>query len=226
MGGCIWRIMLDNHFCQRTDQQGSGVVLLRLSFRCPVGRLVCRRWAPQAERKLSLLLDYLVEEWGHHSKEKYLSKFKKAINQISDYPYSCPESTEMTGIFKCVVSKQSSFYYRLKNKSIEIITVFDNRQDQDYIFQQKWTSPKQTWRPTSGVYSGKRGCQGIKRNNVGTSDHRLLTYLYQIPFHFSLLPFHFCLSTPDYIRHCRIHLPVVVLFFKVVSYTNGFTLFL
>ena len=90
--------------------------------------------SPLAERKLELLLEYLTEAWGANSKKKYLEKFKKAINQISTHPESCPKSLEMEGVYKCVVTKQSSFYYRIKNIEIEIITVFDNRQDQIKIF--------------------------------------------------------------------------------------------
>jgi plasmid stabilization system protein ParE len=89
-----------------------------------------------AERKLSLLLDYLEEEWGPNSKTKYLEKFKQAINQISIHPKSCQVSSEMKGIYKCIVTKQSSFYYRLKAGEIEIITLFDNHQDQKTIFEE------------------------------------------------------------------------------------------
>ncbi len=92
--------------------------------------------SPLAERKLFVLLDYLTEEWGIVAKEKFLSKFKNAINQVSIHPKSCPESHEMNGIFRCVVTPQSSFYYRIKNDEIEIITLFDNRQDQQKVFEE------------------------------------------------------------------------------------------
>ncbi|GBD87794.1 plasmid stabilization system protein [bacterium BMS3Abin03] len=92
--------------------------------------------SPLAERKLIILLDYLTKEWGVNSKNKYLSKFKNAINQISTHPKSCPESLEMKGLYKCVLTKQSSFYYRIRNDEIEIITFFDNRQDQSKIFKE------------------------------------------------------------------------------------------
>jgi plasmid stabilization system protein ParE len=92
--------------------------------------------SPLAERKLIILLDYLTKEWGVNSKNKYLSKFKNAVNQISTHPKSCPESLEMKGLYKCVLTKQSTFYYRIKNNEIEIITFFDNRQDQSKIFKE------------------------------------------------------------------------------------------
>ena len=92
--------------------------------------------SPLAEKKLLILLEYLIEELGINSKDKYLKKFKSAVKQISTHPKSCPESTELKGIYKCVVNKQSSFFYRIKNNEIEIITLFDNRQDQSKIFKE------------------------------------------------------------------------------------------
>ena len=65
-----------------------------------------------------------------------MDKFKSATNQISTHPKSCPESYEMRGIYKGIVNKQSSFYYRIKKNEIEIITIFDNRQDQSKIFDE------------------------------------------------------------------------------------------
>lgn len=98
--------------------------------------------SPLAERKLIILLDYLIDQWGVNSKNKYVSKFKSAINQISIHPESCPESLKIKGLYKCVVTKQSSFYYRIRNNEIEIITLFDNRQDQSKIFREITSSNK------------------------------------------------------------------------------------
>ena len=92
--------------------------------------------SPLAEKKLEMLLEYLTEEWGISSKAKYIDKFKQAINQIAYYPKSCPKSLEFKGIYKCIVTKQSSFFYRIRHEDIEIITVFDNSQDQSKIFEE------------------------------------------------------------------------------------------
>ncbi|NQY09386.1 MAG: type II toxin-antitoxin system RelE/ParE family toxin [Flavobacteriales bacterium] len=89
-----------------------------------------------AEKKISKLLDFLEKEWSLKTRKDYLDKFLKSVNQISKHPYSCPQASEPSGIFKCVVTKQSSFYYRILNDRIEIITLIDNRQNPDSI--RKW----------------------------------------------------------------------------------------
>ena len=84
--------------------------------------------SPLAQEKTKLLLEYLEEEWSIKVKEDFIKKLTKSVGQISKQPYSCPQSKE-TKIFKCVVSKQTSFFYRIKSEDIEIITLIDNRQN-------------------------------------------------------------------------------------------------
>ena len=42
--------------------------------------------SPLAETKLTILLDYLTEEWGIGSRDKYLSKLKKQLVKFRDIP--------------------------------------------------------------------------------------------------------------------------------------------
>jgi len=83
-----------------------------------------------AETKLLKLSDYLIEHWNIKTRNKFIEKLTEKINQISTQPDSCPQSSEFNGLFKCVVTKQTTFYYRiiLEKKEIEIITLFDTRQ--------------------------------------------------------------------------------------------------
>lgn len=85
----------------------------------------------KAEEKLLILLDYLTENWGLKSKIKFNEKLVERIFQISAHPYSCPKSDNKIGLHKCVVSKQTTFYYRIDKpkKEIEIITFFDSSQN-------------------------------------------------------------------------------------------------
>lgn len=82
-----------------------------------------------AKNKLSDLLDYLEAKWSTKVKQNFIEKLDKSISRISEYPKSCPESTQIKGLFKCVVTKQTSLFYRDKPKEIEIVTLFDTRQN-------------------------------------------------------------------------------------------------
>ena len=89
--------------------------------------------SPLAEKKTQLLLNYLEQEWSIKVRDEFLSKLKKKINQISRQPRSCIKSKDFHNLYKCIVSKQTSFFYRIKSNEIEIITLIDNRQEPDKI---------------------------------------------------------------------------------------------
>ena len=100
--------------------------------------------SPLAERQLELLLEYLESEWSRKSRTTFLEKIKKSFKSISLQPKSCPESTEFPNLFKCVVTKQTYFYYRIIENEIEIISIKDNRQDPDKTEEElkRWLSKR------------------------------------------------------------------------------------
>ena len=88
-----------------------------------------------AESKLLKLSEYLIEKWSLKTRDEFISKLSEKIKQISIQPDSCPQSSEFGNLYKCVVTKQTTFYYRVlkEQEEIEIITIFDTRQDPDKL---------------------------------------------------------------------------------------------
>lgn len=88
-----------------------------------------------AESTLMKLIEYLQQEWGTKAKRDFLAVLDEKINQISLQPVSCPKTQELGGFYKCVVTKQTTFYDRVKTdkKEIEVITLIDTRQDPDKL---------------------------------------------------------------------------------------------
>ena len=88
-----------------------------------------------AEIKLLRLSEYLIENWDLKARDNFFQKLTDKINQISYQPDSCPKSYEYDRLYKCVVTKQTTFYYRILYQSdeIEIITIFDTRQNPDKL---------------------------------------------------------------------------------------------
>ena len=84
-----------------------------------------------AENKFLKLTDFLLENWSLKVRNDFIKKLTSKIQQISDQPESCPKSSEFNNLFKCVITKHTTFYYRINfdQKEIEIITVFDTRQN-------------------------------------------------------------------------------------------------
>ena len=88
-----------------------------------------------AENKLLKLNDFLLENWDLKVRNDFINKLSSKINQILEQPESYTQSFEFKGLYKCVVTKQTTFYYRINfdKKEIEIITVFDTRQNPDKL---------------------------------------------------------------------------------------------
>jgi plasmid stabilization system protein ParE len=86
-------------------------------------------FSKSAKIKLESLLIYLEKEWSVKSKNDFIKKLDRSIDQISKLPVSCPESKKFPGLFKCVVTRQTTLFYRIKDQTIEIIALFDNRQN-------------------------------------------------------------------------------------------------
>ena len=61
-----------------------------------------------AEDKLLKLNDFLLENWNLKVRNDFIKKLASKIDQISDQPQSCQQSSEFKGLFKCVVTKQTN----------------------------------------------------------------------------------------------------------------------
>ncbi len=83
----------------------------------------------RTKRKLESLLKYLENNWSTKTKNDFVKRMDKALNQIKIHPSSFPQSQIQNEIHKCVVTKQTTIYYRFDDKAINVITMFDNRQD-------------------------------------------------------------------------------------------------
>ena len=81
-----------------------------------------------AERKLEKLFDYLVAKWSVKVKSEFIKKLDKSILAIREQPESFPSSEKGKGLRKCVVTKQTTLYYRFDKEKIKIVTLFDTRQ--------------------------------------------------------------------------------------------------
>jgi plasmid stabilization system protein ParE len=83
----------------------------------------------RASRKLEKLLEYLETEWSIRIKNNFVKKLDRALQILKDKPESSPKSDRVSNLYKCVVTKQTTFYYKFDNKKLYVVTIFDTRQD-------------------------------------------------------------------------------------------------
>lgn len=82
-----------------------------------------------AERKLDKLFEYLTTEWSIKVKTDFVKKLDSSIEIIKNQPEIFPESRKGKSLRKCVITKQTTLFYRYNSKRINIVTIFDTRQN-------------------------------------------------------------------------------------------------
>jgi plasmid stabilization system protein ParE len=86
-------------------------------------------WSPAAEKDAEQILDFINTKWSKRVAAKFLNKLDDNILLISEDPKLFPIIEDNLGVRKCVVTKQNSLFYRVSDEAIEIIRLFDTRQN-------------------------------------------------------------------------------------------------
>jgi plasmid stabilization system protein ParE len=86
-------------------------------------------WSPASERDFEAILEYLQIKWSRRVISKFINKVDDNIGLILEDPKIFPVINEELQIRKSVITKQNSLYYREINQKIEIVRLFDTRQD-------------------------------------------------------------------------------------------------
>jgi plasmid stabilization system protein ParE len=81
----------------------------------------------QASDKLEKLLNYLEIEWSENVKQNFIKKFDDSVQVISLFPEATEKSNFKKGLHRCVVTEQTTIYYKFNDFEIQIITIFDTR---------------------------------------------------------------------------------------------------
>ncbi len=84
--------------------------------------------SPQAQEDIKNILKYLSQNWNQKVVDEFLKKLEIFYYIISINPRIFGFYNKSRNIRKYSITKQNIIYYRNRRVSIEIITVFDNRQ--------------------------------------------------------------------------------------------------
>ena len=91
-------------------------------------------WSPQAIRDYSNIIDYLTLVWSENELLKFNNKVIAAISILKQGNFDAVK-LGYKDFNKMVIQKQVSIIYRVKNNEIEIIRIWDNRQNPKKLFQ-------------------------------------------------------------------------------------------
>jgi plasmid stabilization system protein ParE len=86
-------------------------------------------WTERATRDFENTIDFLVENWSEKTAKDYADKIDKVLHIISRMPFLYPKISRKKNVRKCLVVKQNAMYFRVKKRTITILTIFDTRQN-------------------------------------------------------------------------------------------------
>jgi plasmid stabilization system protein ParE len=86
-------------------------------------------WTNRALSDLKNIVTYLEENWTVNEIQKFTRLLDLQLNRLIIHPFLFPASNKYKKIRKSVLTRQISIYYRVINNEIQIITLFDNRQN-------------------------------------------------------------------------------------------------
>jgi plasmid stabilization system protein ParE len=88
-------------------------------------------WTLHAQEELNTVYDYLENNWTPREIVNFSKLLEDRLSTIINFPFIYSANKQKKSIRRCVVSKQSSFYYHVnvEIKRIVILSFFDNRQD-------------------------------------------------------------------------------------------------
>ncbi len=86
-------------------------------------------WSPLSENDFVSILDYLQKNWDDKVVESFIEITFSSVSQISTNPKQFPFIYKNKKIRKCVLTKHNTLYYRDRKDCVDILRIYDNRQD-------------------------------------------------------------------------------------------------
>jgi plasmid stabilization system protein ParE len=88
-------------------------------------------WTNEANEKVALIYEYLIINWNEAVADNFLDLLFKFERNISFFPKSFKSSRKFKNCRLGLVHPHVSVIYKVKKNSIVILTVFDNRSNQE-----------------------------------------------------------------------------------------------
>ncbi len=90
------------------------------------------RWTKRAQKSFEKIFEYLHAEWNLTVAIKFVKKSNAFIETLKDHPRIGKQEKALKDLRSFVLSRQTTVFYRIKNKNtIIILKFFDTRQNPD-----------------------------------------------------------------------------------------------
>jgi len=91
------------------------------------------RYSTRAYIEYEQILEYVSTKFGIEIAMKVDQYFEEVIEQVSLNPYMFPLSDKKKDVRRCVISEQTTLYYRFTKEYIELISFRGNKMDPESL---------------------------------------------------------------------------------------------
>lgn len=91
------------------------------------------KWSSQADNDFAKILEYLENRWNNNVCSKIINKVDFCLELIQRNPLQFPLINPDLQIRRCVVTKHNTLYYRETEFRIEVLRLYDTRQNPDSL---------------------------------------------------------------------------------------------
>lgn len=88
-------------------------------------------WTTNALEDYKLVVDYLLKEWPLKVAEDFTKTTEERVRLLGSFPYIGIPSKKDPQIRSIVITKHNKLFYRVMKNKIEILDIFDTRQNPD-----------------------------------------------------------------------------------------------
>lgn len=89
-------------------------------------------WADEAKADLQNIYDFIHDKWSLKEAEHFLDRVKEFEDIIRMYPESFKSSSSVEGVRLGFIHRNTTAVNRVIQGPIEILSLFDNREDEDF----------------------------------------------------------------------------------------------
>ena len=89
------------------------------------------KWTANSGEDYRKIIDYLIEECSVPIAEKFIEIVESRLETLSHYPYLGLSSAKEQSIKSISFSNHNWLYYRITSTALEILNIFDTRQNPD-----------------------------------------------------------------------------------------------
>jgi plasmid stabilization system protein ParE len=86
-------------------------------------------WSPLSKKDFISILDYLRINWNDKVVQSFIDTTDRSIELILTNPKQFPLAKKNKKVRRCILTKHNSLYFNENMESINILRIFDNRQD-------------------------------------------------------------------------------------------------